>query len=424
MSTERGNSGDHRYDPTDAESKMQNTPIEAFTVSEVSGYIEEIFRTDPLLVDIWVTGEVSNFVQASSGHCYFTLKDPGAALKCVMWRSSAALIGALPQDGDHILAHGYIGVYKLRGDYQLYVDYMQPEGAGALYQEFLRIRSRLEAEGLFAKERKRPVPPFPRRLGVITSSTGAALRDILRILSEKYPMVEVLLAPTIVQGKEAPLSILRSLEMLNSIDDLDAIILARGGGSIEDLWAFNDERVARAVAGSRHPVITGVGHETDFTIVDFVSDLRAPTPTGAAAAAVPDRGDLRRRIMEVWRGMRVAVGNRIEGNRRKVQQMQSSVLSRSPRRAISYQRQMVDELDERLLLAARRYLELERGKVTGVSGRLRALDPTAVLRRGYAIVRDAESSQVISRVADAVRSRRLEVQVSDGTFGAEVTSRD
>ncbi len=424
MSTERGNSGDHRYDPPDAESKMQNTPIEAFTVSEVSGYIEEIFRTDPLLVDIWVTGEVSNFVQASSGHCYFTLKDPGAALKCVMWRSSAALIGALPQDGDHILAHGYIGVYKLRGDYQLYVDYMQPEGAGALYQEFLRIRSRLEAEGLFAKERKRPVPPFPRRLGVITSSTGAALRDILRILSEKYPMVEVLLAPTIVQGKEAPLSILRSLEMLNSIDDLDAIILARGGGSIEDLWAFNDERVARAVAGSRHPVITGVGHETDFTIVDFVSDLRAPTPTGAAAAAVPDRDDLRRRIMEVWRGMRVAVENRIEGNRRKVQQMQSSVLSRSPQRAISYQRQVVDELNERLLLAARRYLELERGKVTGVSGRLRALDPTAVLRRGYAIVRDAESSQVISRVADAIRGRRLEVQVSDGAFGAEVTSGD
>ncbi len=403
---------------------MQNTPIEAFTVSEVSGYIEEIFRTDPLLVDVWVTGEVSNFVQASSGHCYFTLKDPGAALKCVMWRSSAALIRALPQDGDHILAHGYIGVYKPRGDYQLYVDYMQPEGAGALYQEFLRIKSKLEAEGLFAKERKRPVPPFPRRLGVITSSTGAALRDILRILSEKYPMVEVLLAPTIVQGREAPLSILRSLEMLNSIDDLDAIILARGGGSIEDLWAFNDERVARAVAGSRHPVITGVGHETDFTIVDFVSDLRAPTPTGAAAAAVPDRDDLRRRIVEIWRGMRVAVGNRIEGNRRKVQQMQSFVLSRSPRRAISYQRQMVDELNERLLLAARRCLELERGKVAGVSGRLRALDPTAVLQRGYAIVRDAESNQVISRVADAIRGRRLEVRVSDGAFGAEVTSRE
>jgi exodeoxyribonuclease VII large subunit len=400
---------------------MQSVPADAFTVSEVSGYIEELFRTDPFLTDLWVKGEVSNFVQASSGHCYFTLKDPGAAMKCVMWRSDAMALRTLPRDGDHVLAHGYVGIYRQRGDYQFYVDYMQPEGAGILYQEFLRIKAKLEAEGLFAAERKRPIPPFPRRLGVVTSPTGAALRDILRILRERYPLTEVILAPAIVQGKEAPASIVNALSALNSLDGLDAIILARGGGSIEDLWAFNDEAVARAVAASRYPVITGVGHETDFTIVDFVSDRRAPTPTGAAAAAVPDRRDLEREIEEIRRRLWDAVERRITESRRKVHQMLAFVMARSPRRAVAYRRQMVDELHERLLLAMKRRLELKRGAVAQVTARLDALDPTAVLRRGYAIVQDAGSGEVIASVSKAVPGRRLDVRVSDGVFGAEVT---
>ncbi len=400
---------------------MQHIPADAFTVSEVSGYIEELFRTDPLLTDLWVTGEVSNFVQASSGHCYFTLKDPGAALKCVMWRSDAAALRVLPQDGDHVLAHGYVGIYKQRGDYQLYVDYMQPEGAGILYQEFLRIKAKLESEGLFAQERKRPVPPFPHRLGVVTSPTGAALRDILRTLRERYPLAEVVLAPAVVQGKEAPASIVAALKVLDSLDDLDAIILARGGGSIEDLWAFNDESVARAVAASRHPVITGVGHETDFTIVDFVSDRRAPTPTGAAAAAVPDRRDLMREVESLHRRLQNAMVRRIEENRRKVQRMSAFVASRSPRRALAYRRQTVDDLNERLRLAASHKLEMKRSAVARAKARLDALDPSAVLRRGYAIVRDAESGDVISSVRKAAPGLKLDVRVSDGIFGAKVT---
>ncbi len=402
---------------------MQSVAVEAFTVSEVSGYIEELFRTDPLLTDLWITGEVSNFVRASSGHCYFTLKDPGAALKCVMWRSDAAALRALPRDGDHVLAHGYVGIYKQRGDYQFYVDYMQMEGAGALYQEFLRIKAKLEAEGLFAEERKRPIPPFPRRLGVVTSPTGAALRDILRTLRERYPLVEVVLAPAIVQGKEAPASVVGALRLLDSMADLDAVILARGGGSIEDLWAFNDESVARAVASARHPVITGVGHETDFTIVDFVSDRRAPTPTGAAAAAVPDRRDLEREIEDLRRRLRDSMERKIEEQRRKVRQMFAFVLSRSPRRAIAYQRQIVDDWSNRLQIAVERKLESKRSAVAQMAARLEALDPTAVLRRGYAIVQDAGSGEVISSVEKALPRRALDIRVSDGVFGAEVTHR-
>jgi exodeoxyribonuclease VII large subunit len=266
-----------------------------YSIGEVTAYIKARFEEDALLGDVWLSGEVSNFKQHTSGHCYLTLKDANASIKAVIWRTAAARL-PLPRDGDAVIAHGAVSVYEPQGAYQLYIDHLEPAGAGRLWLEFERLRARLEAEGLFAAERKRPLPPIPARIGVVTSETGAALRDIVRILSTRYPLAEVLLAPAQVQGATAPPTIIAAIALLNrwsvEREPLDAIILARGGGSIEDLWPFNDEGVARAIAGSRVPIVTGVGHETDFTIADFVADLRAPTPTGAAASVTPDVREL------------------------------------------------------------------------------------------------------------------------------------
>ncbi len=394
--------------------------IDVFTVSEVSSYIEEIFRVDPLLTNVWVTGEVSNFVRASSGHLYFSLKDPDAALKCVMWRSNSVLLERMPRDGEHVLAHGYVGLYKPRGEYQLYVDVLQPAGVGVLYQEFLRIKAKLEAEGLFDESRKRPIPRFPRRLGIVTSPTGAALRDILRILRERYPVVEVVLAHAVVQGDDAPVSIVRALRSLNQCCDLDAIIVARGGGSIEDLWAFNDESVARAIAGSRVPVISGVGHETDFTIADFVADLRAPTPTGAAMAAVPDRAQLKVLVEGYRKEIETAVSRSLNGKRLELRRLRAALSMRSPVRWLGYQRQAVDDMNRRLILAMNRGMERRRHLIGSEVARLEALDPKAVLQRGYAVVRDLASGSVVSSVNEVEDGQWLSISVSDGDFSAEV----
>ena len=272
-------------------------PTNVLSVSQVTAYIKSLFAMDELVGDIWLSGEISGFIQASSGHCYFTLKDAGAVLKAVIWRTQASRM-ALPRNGDQVIAHGAISVYEAGGQYQLYVDHIEAAGAGRLWLEFERLKARLAAEGLFDDARKRPIPVRPARLGVVTSATAAALRDILRTIAARYPLTGVILASTPVQGAEAPPGIVAALQALNrwSVEQepLDAIILARGGGSIEDLWAFNDEWVARAIVASAVPVITGVGHETDFTIADFAADLRAPTPTGAAALATPDIRELAR----------------------------------------------------------------------------------------------------------------------------------
>ncbi|HEX6269643.1 MAG TPA: exodeoxyribonuclease VII large subunit, partial [Anaerolineales bacterium] len=255
-----------------------------WTVSRLTLYIRRLLEENEVLQDVWVQGEISNLSRPASGHIYFTLKDSSAALRCVMWKTSASRLGIPLQDGREVEVHGRIGIYEVSGQYQLYVDQIRPLGEGALYQEFLRLKSMLEAEGLFAPERKRSIPMFPRRIGIVTSGTGAALRDMLNILRRRLPLVEVILAPSPVQGIEAPPALVEAIRLLN-YHLPDVILLARGGGSIEDLWAFNDERVVRAVAMSEVPVICGVGHETDFTLCDFAADLRAPTPTAAAELA-------------------------------------------------------------------------------------------------------------------------------------------
>ena len=272
------------------------------SVTDVTLRIKALIEEDPQLADLWLEGEVSNFRQASSGHCYFTLKDSDGEIRCVMWRGVAARQPWLPDQGDWVEAHGYVSVYERGGAYQFYADILQQSGVGQRWQQFLELKARLEAEGLFDEERKRPLPEWPKRIGVVTSATGAAFRDICNVLGERYPLVEVVLAPSLVQGASAPAAIVSALGALDEQPGIDVIIVARGGGSMEDLWAFNDEGVARAIAACRVPVVTGVGHETDFTIVDFVSDYRAPTPSAAAAAVVPDRYELHAQAPRLNRG--------------------------------------------------------------------------------------------------------------------------
>ncbi|HRO24613.1 MAG TPA: exodeoxyribonuclease VII large subunit, partial [Promineifilum sp.] len=264
----------------------------AWSVSELTTYIREMFELDYRLQEIEVMGEISNFTRAASGHLYFTLKDGAAQIKCVMWRSQAERLRFRPAEGDAVLVRGRVSVYDAGGVYQLYAERLQPAGRGDLAVAFERLKEDLAGEGLFDAEFKQPIPRLPRKIGIVTSADAAALRDILNVLQRRNPLVSVLIAPTLVQGEMAPAQIVRALGWLDGRDDIDTIIIARGGGSIEDLWAFNDERVARAVFAARHPIISGVGHETDFTITDFVADLRAPTPSAAAELAVPDLSNI------------------------------------------------------------------------------------------------------------------------------------
>ncbi len=395
-----------------------------YTVSQVTAYIKSLFAEDLLLADVWLSGEVSGFTQASSGHCYFTLKDAGAVLKAVIWRNQAARM-ALPRNGDAVVAHGYVSVYEQGGTYQLYVDHLEGAGAGQLWLEFERLKARLTAEGLFDEARKRPIPPRPTRLGIVTSPTAAALRDILRTLSRRYPLVEVFLAPTAVQGADAPPGIVAALELLNRWSAeraaLDAIIVARGGGSLEELWAFNDERVARAIAASAVPVITGVGHETDFTIADFAADLRAPTPTGAATLASPDGRELRAAIGGLLSQAERQIAGRLDAERTRVENLALRLRRVSPAARLATDRQRIDDLARRADLAMAGRLRHERERLRGQRLRLDALDPQRVLARGYAIV-SRPDGVVIRSAAQVAVGDRLRVRVADGAFSAHVAA--
>lgn len=401
---------------------MEQLPLfqpPSWTVTDLTYYLRNLLESDSNLQDLWVEGEVSNISRPSSGHMYFTLKDAGATLRCIMWRNAVGRQVFLPREGDSLEAHGSLSVYEVSGHYQLYVDTIRPTGEGALYQEFLHLKARLEAEGLFDEARKRAIPRWPERIGIITSPTGAALRDMLDTLRRRYPVVEVVLAPTSVQGGDAPLGILTALEALNKIAQPDVILLARGGGAIEDLWAFNDEGVARAIVASRSPVITGVGHETDFTIADFAADLRAPTPTAAAELATPDQIELKSSLSEaVERSLRT-ISTHLASSHWELDAQTNRLRLFSPLARIRSDRQYLDDLTRRAGIALTHWLELQRSGLAGIDQRLSALNPQSVLSRGYAIV-STPDGQMIHHVTQVVAGDDLDVRVSDGTFGVRV----
>jgi len=393
--------------------------IRVFSVIELTRHVKALLDDDEALSDCVVEGEVSSVKLAGSGHLYFTLKDSEAELKCVMWRAQAARVG-VPEQGGRVRATGYVSVYERGGAYQFYARALEAVGDGDLWRQFEELRDRLRAEGLFAPERKRPLPRWPRRIGVVTSAAGAAWQDILNVLRARYPLVEVVLAPTLVQGATAPAEIVRALQSVVAYGAVDEIIVARGGGSIEDLWAFNDEAVARAVADCPVPVISGVGHETDFTIIDFVADYRAPTPSAAAAAAVPD-------IAEVSAQVRAMAGRLCDlaeeslRRRRDALAAQTRLLElRSPERRIAEFLQRIDDLSRRLSMCLAHTLRVQRLRVSAAVSRLQALNPHTVLGRGYAIVRDAATGDIVTNAAQTAVGRDLAIRLHEGQLTARV----
>jgi exodeoxyribonuclease VII large subunit len=387
------------------------------TVAQLVRQIKDVVESDDILRDVWVRGEVSNFTQSTAGHVYFTLKDRDAAIKCVMWRADAARVFHLPQSGDAIEVHGRVSMYEARGDVQLYVDEIKLTGAGALWQEFERMRARLDAEGLFAPEHKRPLPPFPRVIGVVTSREGAVLRDIRTVLARRYPLAEILLAPTLVQGDAAPPLIVGAIQAINRFE-IDVLIVARGGGSIEDLWAFNDERVARAIYASRVPVVSAVGHETDFTIADFVADVRAPTPSAAAELVAPDARELRATLRLRARRLAQTVAARLDDARVNLSRQAYALQRNSPQARLANDRQRIDDLSRRLLARTRQFIALRRETLNGAARHLAALNPEATLARGYAIVREKKTGRVVKSKSQVAGRAEIRVRVSDGEFQA------
>ncbi len=371
-------------------------------------------EADANLQNLWVEGEISNLSRPASGHLYFTLKDTSSSIRCVMWKNRAQAVQFVIQDGVAVTAHGGLSVYEERGQYQLYVDDLRPRGEGALFQEFQRLKTRLESEGLFDPERKRPIPPWPRKVGIVTSASGAAYQDMEKTLYRRYPLVEILLEPTSVQGESAPGEIIQALSRLYEVKP-DLILIGRGGGSIEDLWAFNDEAVARMVAESPVPVISGVGHETDFTITDFVADLRAPTPTAAAELAVPDQVDLRFTMGELKSRLARAAGGFILEKRREAENLALTVERMSPIGEINNGRQRVDELLARTGREITVSLRNARESCLALGSRLGSLNPEAILLRGYAII-TGEDGSTVYQVGQTASGEKLQVRVSDGSF--------
>jgi len=393
------------------------------SVSEITAHIKALFDGDELLADLWVAGEVSNCTRAASGHLYFTIKDASAEMRCVMWRAQVSRLPSLPRQGDWVEIHGYISVYDRGGTYQFYADFLQPAGIGALWQQFQALKERLQAEGLFEAARKRSLPRWPRRIGIVTSPTGAALQDMLKVLRARYPLIQVVIASSLVQGSDAPPSLVRGIEFLNALGDIDVILLARGGGSMEDLWCFNDERVARAVASSGVPVVTGVGHEVDFTIVDFVADLRAPTPTAAAAAVVPDMAELRAQMEELVHRATVVVQGRIARSRDALQREERVLRHYHPVRLLATQRQRLDETVRQLQSRWRQELAERRLRWQALEARLQTLQPQRVLERGYAILQRSGSGARIHSANQVELGDQIDIYMHDGFLEAQVLRR-
>ena len=367
-------------------------------VSEVTAYLKELLDIDDLLADIWISGEVSNLSESAAGHLYFTLKDESSQLRCVLFNRTR--ITQTIQNGMAAVAHGRISIYEVSGTLQLYVDTIQPEGTGILNLEFERLKEKLESEGLFEPARKREMPSFPRRIGVITSPDGAALRDITSIIGRRYPLAELLLCPTPVQGDAAAPGIVHAFETINRTENIDVVILARGGGSLEDLWAFNEEAVARAVYASRVPVITGIGHETDFTIADYVADLRAPTPSAAAEIAVPSCRELEARLDSY-----------------------SKSLMNTMRDNLELYHQRVDELCKTAAIHINNAMatSLERFRIIGAE--LTALSPLSTLERGYALVERSDNHAVVTSIDQVDASDSIEIMLYNGSLDGRVTNK-
>lgn len=397
---------------------MQNTLV--LSVSQLNRYIKMNFDADENLANIFISGEISNFTNHyRTGHLYFTLKDDSAAVRAVMFNSSAKRLKFMPEDGMKVIARGRVSVYEASGQYQLYVDDMQPDGVGALNLAYEQLKDKLQKEGLFSELHKKPLPPYPEKVGVITSPTGAAVRDIINVLGRRFPYAEIVFRPVLVQGDGAHLQLTDAVNLFNSERAADVIIIGRGGGSIEDLWEFNDEGLARAVYNSDIPVISAVGHETDFTICDFVADMRAPTPSAAAELAVPDANELQYALSALKNRMFLNVSSGIADRRSRLEYLTSKGVLKSPDEMLSNRSQRLDTAFSKMLSSYENRIGGKKVEFISAATALSKLDPMSVLMRGFAFVSDKSGKNVYSSQALA-KGDKINVRFHDGSAVCEV----
>jgi exodeoxyribonuclease VII large subunit len=392
---------------------------EIFEVSQVNEYVKALLDSDERLNSICVRGELSNYKIYPSGHHYFTLKDAEGALRCVMFKSSAVRLRFRPENGMKVLAAGRITVFPRDGAYQLYVSSLTPDGVGDLYVAFEQLKKKLEEEGLFDRAHKKPLPPFPHRIAIITSGAGAAIMDMLRILGKRYPLSKVIILPVRVQGAEAPAEIAGALRYANKWNIADVIITGRGGGSIEDLWAFNDERVARAIYDSKIPVVSAVGHEPDVTISDYVADLRAATPSNGAELVAPDQNDLRALLLNDQARLGTAMSRLLKADRQTLDSLASKRVLQSPINYVQDKRLQLDYSHKRLLAASQQLLAGKKQQFIRLTAALDAMSPLKVLGRGYSIVRN-ESGKVLQSAKDVRIGEHISVRMRQGSLRAAV----
>ncbi|WP_219836447.1 exodeoxyribonuclease VII large subunit [Paenibacillus sp. R14(2021)] len=436
-----------------------------FSIKEINRYIGMKLESDELLNDIWLRGEISNFTHHSSGHMYFTLKDKDSRLKCIMFASHNQRLPFIPKEGAKVMARGNISVYERDGNYQFYCTAMQPDGIGSLYLAYEQLKRKLQDEGLFDAARKRSIPPFPKAIGVITSATGAAVRDILITLQRRHPSVPVLLFPVLVQGTGAAPSIVKAIEAMNRLGEVDVLIIGRGGGSLEELWAFNEEAVARSIAGSAIPVISAVGHETDFTIADFAADLRAATPTAAAELAVTSVQEVKSKLAQMESRLVQMLRMTVQNRKERLVRLRRSPVFLNPRKYVLQHAERLDVLQDRLQFRALRAAERSRERFgnlnttllrmhpgakvnqaskqlqqisarleAAMSGSLKerrtellasmrqldALSPLKVMSRGYSLVYDEQEKKLVKSVADVQLGDVVKVKVADGQLECQV----
>ena len=391
-----------------------------YTLSRLTGLVKNILERSAELQNIWVDGEISNLTIARSGHAYFNLKDSESQFRCVMWRSAVQKQKMPLREGDRVLVHGSITVYAPRGEVQLQVNLVQPQGTGLLQLQLEELRLKLETEGLFDESRKRDLPPLPKVIGVVTSESGAVWHDIQRVISRRYPLAELILAPTLVQGELAPASIVNALNLIQEIATPDVIIIGRGGGSIEDLWAFNDERVVRAIFAAKVPIISAVGHENDFTLADDVADVRAGTPSMAAELATPDLAQVDAALRETKHGIIRTIERRLNDSLERLDDLQRQLGRLSPLSRLHLMHAELDSLSDRLKLASAHNLKSAQLEVTSLQHLLTTLNPDAMFQRGFAYLENAGTQAPIRNIDDVADGDTIVATVRGGTFTGTV----
>ncbi len=394
----------------------------AVSVTQLNEYIKRLIEGNAPLNDLYVKGEISNFKNHyGTGHFYFTLKDDGGLIRAVMFKSMASRLAFMPENGMKVILHGRVSAFVRDGQYQIYADSMEPDGVGALYIAFEQLKRKLESEGLFAESRKKPLPKIPTRVGIITSATGAAVRDMINVAGRRFPYAKLILFPSLVQGPDAPAQLIEGVQYFNRTASADVIIIGRGGGSIEDLWAFNNEELARTVAASRIPVISAVGHETDFTICDFVADRRAPTPSAAAEIALPETAELKRKIGNIISRESAVLTQIIARRREYLSRLSASRALTSPMNVIDDKRMQLASLYERMTLAENNHLSLDKARMSASVGKLEALNPLAILSRGYSAVYDADGG-IVKKTSQMKIGQTVTLHLADGEADAEIRS--